>query len=165
MSNIENEMSLHVDARHKAAQREIKAARGALKRAVAACVEVGELLAKVKSHHSGTIHTWSCENTSMDGEQSRAYMSVHYVDSKRSASEDKRSLQLLGILKKAPARKPRKAKKTTTPATVASKASASILKSLESRPISEMTPDEREILKMNLEGVARLFVEISSEND
>lgn len=161
MSNIEQSMAQHVDACHRSAQEKIQAARQAVKEAVTAAVEVGELLAKAKSHHSGTIHTWSCEHTSMNGEQSRAYMSVHYVDGKREASEDKRSLQLLGVLKKAPARKPRKAKKTTTPATVASKASASIIKSLESRPLSEMTPDEREVLKMNLEQVARLFVEVS----
>ena len=162
MSNIEKQMAKHINACHQLAKRRIKAARKAIAKAVDAAIEVGELLGKVQSHHKGGVHDWACTNTKMDGLESRAYLSAQYTASKRDAAQDKRCLQLLGVLTKSPPRKPAKTKKQKpSAATVASKATASILSALENRSIEEMTPGERAVLKMNLEGVARIFVDLS----
>ena len=160
-SNIEQEMTRHMDKRHKQAQAKIAKARQAIADAVEASIEVAHLLDKVRSHYRSGANEWLAMNTSIGADDARAYTATHYTSTKRNAHEDKRCLQLLGVLMKQPARTSTRKASKASPATVASKASASVMKAMKDRPVASMSKSEREVLKMNLRDIASLYVEAS----
>ena len=157
--NIEQEMARHLDKCHKQARDKVIKARQAIADAVDASIEVGELLNKVHSHYKSATNKWLEDNTNIPANEARACTSTRYTATKRNAREDKRCLQLLGILNKQPARKSVRRVCKASPATVASNASASIMKAIKSRPVASMSKNERDVLKMNLRDIASLYVE------
>ena len=159
MSNIEQEMAGHMDKCHKQARDKVSKARKAIADAVDASIEVGELVDKVRSHYKSGANQWLADNTSISADEARAYTSTRYTSTKRNAREDKRCLQLLGILNKQPARTTTRRVTKASPATIASKASASVMRAIKARPVASMSKSERDVLKMNLRDIASLYVE------
>ena len=162
MSNIEQEMAQHLDECHRQSQEKIQLARQAISEAVELSVQTAELLDKVRSHYKSGAPEWIDKHTIINRDEARAYTSVRHVASKRDAREDKRALQLVGILNKAPARARALSKRIKpSPSTVASKASMTIMRAVKARPVASMSKSEREVLKLSLRDIASLYVEAS----
>jgi hypothetical protein len=152
-----------IQTRHDATQHKVAVARNAIKEATEEALAVGLLLSKSQRGNRETIHTWTCSNTSITPEQSKAYHSALAAGKNRDIANDKRILQLLGMLAKAAPRRTSGAKQLPqSPAQQLNKATAQLNKTLSKRGVDKMSEVERLQLREASRNIATLFVELSA---
>jgi hypothetical protein len=163
MDNIEAIMADEIATAHTKAQELIETAHRAVKDATEASSYVGALIDKVQPHKKSTVYQWVGEQANVAGETARSYVLAHKTSAKRMAHSDRRCLLKLGILE-AQVSTAQTAKLKRPPTSLSTKihrANKSILNHLKSRPVSEMTGAEKVVLKHNLEGLARVYLDAS----
>ena len=157
---MNKEMLTEISKQHEECKRLVAEARTALVAVTDKAITVAALIEKAQRHHKSTIHGFL--SPIMSGIESRAYLTAHQAARTRDIKTDKRVLQKIGVMDTAPPRE--KAASTKAPpslTTKIAKANAEINKSLSKRPVSAMSQGERQVLKTNLEGLARVYVEAS----
>ena len=159
--NINDTVLTEIQKQHRECKRLINEARSALKAATSQAVKVAALAEKAQRHHKSSIHTFL--SPIMSGVESRAYLATSHAAKTRDVSADKRILQSLTILPKAP---PRKSTGTSrTPKSLNTKiarANADISKSIEQTPVSDMPPAYRAMLKESMKPLAELYLSLAS---
>ena len=156
---IDTIMLAEIEKQHALAQQAIKASRDAMHNAIDLSLVVATLCAKAQRHHRSNIYKYL--SPVMDGVEGRAYMATFTASKNRCIKSDKRVLQLLKILTPAPkinATVKTKAKPSLS--SLITKATATINKSLETRPVKDMTSRDREQLKAIMRPLAVLYVEL-----
>lgn len=164
MSDIEAIMAAELAQSHTETQQLIEAAHKAVKAATESAIYTGLMVDKVAQHKKSTVCQWVGEHAGIDGNAARAYLLAYTTSAKRMAHADRRCLQRLGVLESQVSTAPAKVKRP--PASLQSKiqrANRAILGHIEKRPVSVMTEGERLMLKHNLEGLAKLYVEASNQ--
>ena len=161
--DIEAAMVAELTKHHSKAQALIGQAHATITAATETAAYVGALVDKVATHKKSTVYQWVGEHANIDGHTARSYVLAYTTDQKRMACSDRRCLLKLGILdgqintETAP-------KIKRAPATLNAKihrANRAILGHIEKRPVSVMNEGERLMLRHNLEGLAKLYVEAS----
>ena len=161
ITGIAKAMAQEIDSRHLLALEQVEEARKAVRKATETILGVGTLLSRVQRDKRETLHNWACTHTSVTGEQSRAYISAHAAGEKRDVANDKRILQIVGILDKAPPRKARTRAMKPSASQQVNKATAALNKSLKDRSVDQMSKVERMQLREATRQIATLFVRLS----
>ena len=161
MSKIENTMLDEIQLQHDKATIAIEKARVAIREACDQAMVVGTLVDKAAAHKRMSLVPWITENTDLTGNDVKAYKSAYVVHAKRDLANDKRGLQLLGILDKAPPRTTVKTSVAPSAAQEVNRISARVSKKLSNRPINVMSSVEKLQLKQSIKPLAEIFVELS----
>ncbi|MBK1853701.1 hypothetical protein JO972_01910 [Verrucomicrobiaceae bacterium 5K15] len=163
IDNIEKAMADELSKAHVITQDLIAKASAAVKAATGSAAYAGQLVEKASRSKKTTVYQWLSECAQIDGETARAYKLAHTTAQTRKAHSDRRCLLRLGVLEgqvKTQA-KPSKVKTPLSLSSIVRRATASVAKGLENRPISAMSGAEKHLLKGQLEDLARVYVELS----
>lgn len=161
MSEIENAMLSEIQLQHDKATTAIERARVAIREACEQAIVVSTLVDKSAAHKRMGLVPWIAENTDLTRNEVKAYKSAHVINIKRDLANDKRGLQVLGILDKA---RPQTTVKTSVAPSAAqevNRISARVNKKLSKRPINVMSSVEKLQLKQSIKPLAEIFVELS----
>ena len=160
---MNEEMLTEIQKQHRKCKRMISHARAALKEATAQALKVSVLVDKVSQHHKTQTHGFL--SPVMNGIESRAYMTTYKASQCRDIGTDKRVLQTLNILEKAPPRKRSSVVKSPPSLTTKiARANAEISKVMKSRPIKELSIEEAALAKEAMKPLAQLFVKLSNQS-
>ena len=164
--DIETEMLAEISKNHTETLALIHEARAATEKAVRAALYVGQLISKTKHHKRSKAARWLSENIdSLTVDQCRNYVSCHSTEKKRPVTHDKRCLQLLGILPKQSA--PPRVTTTKAPQSLSSKMkgfATTTSAMLDKRPVEQFSQIERELLRKDMETLAKLYVELCQKD-
>lgn len=163
IDNIEKAMADELAKAHVMTQDLIAKASAAVKAATVSAAYAGQLVEKASRSKKTTVYQWLSECAQIDGETARAYKLAHTTAQTRKAHSDRRCLLNLGVLEGQVKSQtgPRKVKTPLSLSSTVRRATGSIAKGLERRPVSSMSADEKDLLKKQLEDIARVYVEVS----
>lgn len=142
---------------HARAEESTAGARNKMQSAINNRIMCASLVEKAKQIHKRDLNEFLAD-AGISSEQVKAYLSLHDAASKRPALHDKRQLVLCGILETAD--KPEQPMKSAMPASVISVSSSYIgklNKTLDRRPVTEWSDDEREQVKDVLKPMLELY--------
>ncbi|MGB2402839.1 MAG: hypothetical protein ACPIA7_05450 [Akkermansiaceae bacterium] len=155
-------MLTEIQKQHDKCKRLAAEARDALKAVTSQALVVSALVEKASRHHRNNLHGYL--SPVMNGVESRAYMTTYKASQCRDIGTDKRVLQALNVMEKAPARKRASASKSPASLTTRiAQANASISKLIKSRPVDELSKAEAEMAKEAMKPLAQLFVTLSNK--
>ena len=162
MNAIQENLKEEIGAAHSKAIAITDAARSTIEEAVRSKVYVATLVHKASRVHKHDLRGYLEQYLS--GKEVQAYMSLFDAAKKRDAMQDKRQLQLCGILDSQEVVSPQAAppKPQQGFITVISKTIQELSKRRTKRPISEWSPDEREQVRDVLEPLVRLHEDLKS---
>ena len=159
--NIEESMSAEIRAKHIECQKEIEAAAQAVKAACKSAEYLGQLVEKSQRSKKHTVFAWLSETADVPGDVARAYRLAHTTGKKRNVASDRRALTLLGIIEAQVRNTPTPARVKPSELTLGTKikrASETITRHLESRPVESMSRGEVQLLNSRLRPLAELWL-------
>jgi hypothetical protein len=161
--DMNQEMLTEIQKQHQECKRLVSEAKASLRRATAQSLIVASLVEKSQRHHKSDIHGFL--SPIMNGIESRGYMTVHKASQCRDIGTDKRVLQVLGVMDKAPPRKRSTSIKSPPSLTTKiAKANADISKVMKSRSVEQLTAQEALMAKEAMKPLATLFVKLSNRS-
>lgn len=159
-NNIDDDLLTAIKDAHSKAEQTTIGARDQMQRAINNRILCASLVEKAQQMHKQDLAGFLSQ-ADINGEQVKAYLSLHDAASKRPALYDKRQLLLCGILEtgvkqekpKQPERKPASRGVISSTSSYIGK----LNKSLDRRPVSEWASSEREQVKDVLEPLIELY--------
>ena len=152
-------MLAEIEKQHVIAQQTIKAAREAMRAATDQALVVAALCEKSQRHHRSSIMQFLAPV--MNSTHGKAYLATARAAKNRPIHSDKRVLQLIGVMTKAPSRKAAFATRAKPSLTShITKINVAVASSLDDRPVSKMSGSDREQLKAVMRPLAVLYVEL-----
>ena len=145
---------------HDQANQDTATARHAVDIAINSRVTTAALVEKASKLHKNDVRGYLAPV--MDGQQVKAYLSLHDAARKRPALQDKRQLFLCGILDKQEPRDVTPQKPRATFISGVSKFLARINKETRKRPVVDWSSSEREQMKDVLKPIVELYREIDT---
>ena len=161
LMDMNETMLTEIQKQHDKCKRLAIEAKASLKAVTNQALIVSSLVEKASRHHRNDLHGYL--TPVMNGVESRAYMTTYKASQCRNIGTDKRVLQALNVMEKAPPRK--RAIATRSPASLTTRiaqANAGISKLIKSRPVDELSKAEAELAREAMKPLAQLFVTLSN---